>query len=177
MIKQLELCGKGSQKTEKCHCRTWPRKKVNTVGMCLKSTLSNSSGQPLCPSWFSGNFLSRLNQICQVEPSSCGYCSSEWWGPSHLPSAFFIPRGQSGGLFPCLECCKWEACHMLCLQFPSQLKIPKLSRVWLVEVLKLLEPGLSFSFSANLFQGKGGHTTYSVLVRRSSPWIKQMVAF
>lgn len=51
MINQLELCGEGSQKTEEYTIVIHDQKKVNTVGMCLENTLSNSSDQPLCPSW------------------------------------------------------------------------------------------------------------------------------
>lgn len=64
-----------------------------------------------------------------MESSSSNHCSSDWWEPAHLPSAFSVPYGQSEGPFLCLECCKWEICHMLCLQFSSQPKIPKSNHV------------------------------------------------
>lgn len=50
-----------------------PQKYVSPAGICLKSTLSNMFTWPRC----SCNFLSRLNQICHMEPSSSGHCSCE----------------------------------------------------------------------------------------------------
>lgn len=98
-----------------------PQKYVSPAGICLKSTLSNMFTWPRC----SCNFLSGLNQICHMEPSSSGHCSCEQWGQltCHLLSC--IPHGQSEGRFLRLHCCTREAGHMLCLQFPSQLEIPK----------------------------------------------------
>lgn len=51
MIKQLELCSEGSQKTEEYTIAIHDQDKVYTVGMCLESTLSYGSVWSLCPSW------------------------------------------------------------------------------------------------------------------------------
>lgn len=90
-------------------------------------TAQPSSCVPSC------NLHSGLNQTCEAchRPVGAVPLKSVSQHTYHLP---LLPLTGEQGLLPCLEHSKREACHMLCLQFPSQLNIPKWNCGLLIEV-------------------------------------------